>query len=45
MTWLARLLTPIIFNYVRARVAKKAAAIAVAKAKEWQKKRSAAKIK
>lgn len=40
MTWVARLVGPFIFNYVKALVAKKATALAIAKVKAWLKKKS-----
>lgn len=45
MTWLARLLGPTIFNYIKALVAKKALSLAVAKVKVWLKNKSKTKTK
>jgi hypothetical protein len=45
MTWLARLLGPAIFNYIKALVAKKALSLAVAKVKVWLKNKSKTKTK
>lgn len=45
MTWLARLFGPVIFNYIKALVAKKALSLAVAKVKAWLKKKSNTKTK
>lgn len=45
MTWLARLFGPVIFNYIKALVAKKATSLAVAKVKAWLKKKSNTKTK